>query len=85
MSRGIPKLVDAIGRGHAPVCNWSESHPITGKTWRDMPGPDIETQKIEFFLYRRGLRVENKKGAHIFHLSPQMLAADRQSAARAAS
>ena len=26
-----------------------------GKTWQDMPGTDIESKRMNFFLFRRGL------------------------------
>lgn len=42
-------------RGHAAVCSQEERHPETGKTWKQMPGNDPETKRLNFFLYRRGM------------------------------
>lgn len=41
--------------GHLPVCNWNENHPVTGKTWEDMPGVTEDMKKMNFFFYRRGI------------------------------
>lgn len=43
------------GLGHLPLCEQGGIHPLTGETWRDMPGTDNELKKLNFFFHRRGM------------------------------
>ena len=43
------------GIWHLPVCEQGGIHPLTGETWRDMPGTDNELKKLNFFFHRRGM------------------------------
>lgn len=49
-----------VNIGHAPVCNWDEAHPETGKTWRDMWGNNADDKKLNFFFYRRGIKLDSR-------------------------
>lgn len=48
--RGVAGRVASL-----PVCRWDEVDPVSGMGWRDMPGRDPDVQKLNFFLFRRGL------------------------------
>ena len=42
-----------LGAGHAAVVKWDEVW--SGRTWEDMPGGQADIQKMNFFLWRRGI------------------------------
>lgn len=65
MPRGTNRMI-ARGNYHAPICQWDEPHPETGKTWQDMPGSTPLDRKMNFFFYRRGVLVENIEGIRTF-------------------
>jgi len=41
------------GTVHSAVARWDEKWE--GRTWQDMPGGQADIQKMNFFLYRRGI------------------------------
>ena len=41
------------GDSHSAVARWNEEWE--GRTWQDMPGGQADIQKMNFFLWRRGI------------------------------
>lgn len=49
----IEPLYTDMAEYHPPVCKWDEKY--LGVGWEDMCGNDEIDQKLNFFLFRRGI------------------------------